>query len=231
MSSGRPQGAVALEALERAGRRNDSITGAQALRGRAPASGRCPPTAGSVCRQATSSRPAAAATSRRARAPARSRRGETQRPSQPSPSLRRALQRGIGAAADQDRRRRDDGGADRGPLDREEASAERHLGAGEERAHERQRLVRARAAGARVDAAQAQLGGIVAADADAELEPPGRDAGDRRELAGHRRRVPQGEQIDAGLDMDVRVRGEQRRSPGSGRRRRCRSRRRRGRRP
>ena len=62
-----------------------------------------------------------------------------------------------------------------------------------------QRLVGAAAARLRIDAADLDLVAILAADADAEHQAPGRRFGERRELARNRHGMPQREQIHADL--------------------------------
>ncbi len=88
---------------------------------------------------------------------------------------------------------------------------ERDLITGHETLHELEGLGRPRAAGSRVDAAELELARIVTAHADPQGEPARSDHRDRRELARDRRGVAQGEQVDAGLDRQRRMCGQQRR--------------------
>ena len=83
-----------------------------------------------------------------------------------------------------------------------------HL-AGKEPPHERQRLVHARTAGGRIDAAVAHFSRIVAAGADPEDEPPRRQLGDGRNLTRDRNWVAQRKEVDRGLHVhSARQRGQ-----------------------
>ena len=96
-------------------------------------------------------------------------------------------------------------------MEVEEPPAEVDLVARHEQAHAPQRLGRPGAPLAGIDPAQLELSRIVAADADAEREPPGASMRDRGQLARDNGRVTKGEQIDAGLHRQAGVRREQRR--------------------
>ena len=71
---------------------------------------------------------------------------------------------------------------------------------GQQSAHDRQALVHPLAAAARVDAADHHLMAVVAAGADAEHRPSGRDLGERRHLAGDGHRVAERQQVDGRVD-------------------------------
>ena len=60
---------------------------------------------------------------------------------------------------------------------------------------DRQPFVHPSPAGARVDAADLELVRIVAAEPDSEHEPPGCELRERGDLAGHRDRMTQREQV------------------------------------
>ena len=79
---------------------------------------------------------------------------------------------------------------------------ERDRLAGEQRAQHLEALVHATAARARVDAADGVLVRVLAADADTEDQPPGREQLEVGELAGDERRMAQREQVDRHVDRD-----------------------------
>ena len=121
-----------------------------------------------------------------------------------------AFERRVGAAADEDRDRRIGRGADGRIADAEVATREVDRVAGQEGAHERQRFGGSPSARAGVDAAQLELARIVAADADPEREAAGGEHGDRGERPRDRCGVADAQQVDAGLDRERGVGGEQR---------------------
>jgi hypothetical protein len=83
--------------------------------------------------------------------------------------------------------------------------------AGQQRPDQGQGLVGTAAALVGVDLADLELVRVLAADADAEDQPRGRQLGDGRELARDQDRVPEGEQVDPGLDDQAVVGRQQRR--------------------
>ena len=139
----------------------------------------------SVCRHRCGGRPAASAASATRRDISAKRRGETQTPIHPSPS------RPVRAAAASERPPTEDGNRrlrrrpDGGRLDGEEPAVEADLLAGQEGPQQPQRLVRPRAARARVHPAQLELAPIVAAHADPEGAPT--RSGSAHPCRGHRR--------------------------------------------
>jgi hypothetical protein len=83
--------------------------------------------------------------------------------------------------------------------------------AGAERPQDRQALVHAPPARARIDAADLELVAILAAQPDTEGQPPGRQLGDRRQLARDRHRMAQRQEVEGHVDPNAGVRGQQRR--------------------
>ncbi len=164
----------------------------------------------SVCRHRCGGRPAASAASATRRDISAKRRGETQTPIHPSPS------RPVRAAAASERPPTEDGNRrlrrrpDGGRLDGEEPAVEADLLAGQEGPQQPQRLVRPRAARARVHPAQLELAPIVAAHADPEGAPTRSDERQGRQLPGHDRGVTKREQVYPGLRGHGRMRREQR---------------------
>src|SRR6267143_1298428 len=109
----------------------------------------------------------------------------------------RARQRRVGAAADPDRRRLLHGlGIDRHRLEARKPPAERRRGVAPERSHDLDALVHARAALLVGHAAQLELLGILAADADAEHQPAARERVERGRGLGRHRRGPERQEID-----------------------------------
>ena len=74
--------------------------------------------------------------------------------------------------------------------------------AGQQPAHEGERLVHAPPARRGVDPAVRHLRRVVAAHPHPEDQPPRRQLGHRRHLSGHGERMTQGEQVDGGLHRD-----------------------------
>ena len=73
------------------------------------------------------------------------------------------------------------------------------LVARQQRPQHGQRLVHPASPGGRVDAAGAQLGRVLAAQADAEDQPLRRELGERGDLPGDRDGMAQGQQVHGGL--------------------------------
>ena len=67
-----------------------------------------------------------------------------------------------------------------------------------------QRLVHTPTSGGGVDAAGQHLSAVLSADAAAEYEPSRRELSQRGDLTGNDHRMTQGQQIDAGVDLELR---------------------------
>ena len=122
----------------------------------------------------------------------------------------RAPDRGVRAAADDERdpRRR---GSDERVVQVEEPPVEGDRLAGQERAQHGQAFVHPRAPGGRVHPADRDLVPVLAADAHPEGQPPGREPLDVRELPGHQDWMAQRQQVQAARDPQRGVQRGQRR--------------------
>src|SRR5579859_4349205 len=130
------------------------------------------------------------------------RRGPDRHPAVAQPA--RAPQRRRRAAADPERRAAGLQGlrVDGDPAEREEPARERRLGPAEQLPERPHRLVRPRAALARIDADRLEVLAALAADPDAEHDTPAGEVVERRELAGDERRVPERQEDDGRADRD-----------------------------
>jgi hypothetical protein len=116
--------------------------------------------------------------------------------------------RRIGSSSHDQRDRRR--GHDEGVDQREELAVERDRRAAGQAPQDPEALVHPASARLRVDAADLDLVGVLAADPDAECQPAGRELGDRGELAGDRDRVAQREQVQPDVHRQLGLHREQR---------------------
>ena len=80
--------------------------------------------------------------------------------------------------------------------------------AGGQAADDLERLVQPAAPGRRIHAGVGDLAAVLAADPDAEDQPPGRELRDRRQLPRRHHRVPQAREVDTDEHIEAIVGGE-----------------------